>query len=139
MSCARLSLVLVAALASACGSMSPAAPDSAYKGNWSGTTSHGMALAFTVSADQKITSITVGYSFNGCTGSKTFSGLLVPIAVRQDTGHAGFEFQSGPLDQANFTGVSGTFDSTTSAAGLTAFGNYDGCANGLASWSATRQ
>lgn len=128
----------LAAVAGACGGSSPA-PSSSYRGEWVGTTSHGAAIRFTVSADQRVTALSVGYSFNGCSGTKTFPDLSLPIAPNPiQPGLARFEFNSGPIEQPNYTGVTGTFASTTSAEGLMAFGNYDGCRNGLASWSASK-
>lgn len=138
----RLALqwVLCCALAAnACGGGSSPAPSSGYRGEWVGTTSHGAAIRFTVSADQRVTALSVGYSFNGCSGTKTFPGLSLPIAPNPiQPGLARFEFNSGPREQPNYTGVTGTFASNNIAEGLMAFGNYDGCNNGLASWSASK-
>ena len=61
------------AVMSAC---SPTTPSSAaLDGQWTGTTSQGTPITFTVSSDQKVTAISVGYSFNGCSGVQTFSNL----------------------------------------------------------------
>ena len=133
-----MSIMVVLLLCIGCGGTGPTAPASAYAGTWTGTTSQGASISFTVSADQKVTSIVIGYAFNGCTGTKTFSGLSLDVAVHPASAGVGFAFQSGPQDQPNFTSVTGTFDSTSSAAGLAAFGSYDNCLNGLASWSATK-
>src|SRR5438046_1264923 len=66
------------ALMCACG---PTTPSSAtLDGQWSGTTSQGTPITFTVSSDQKVTDITVGYSFNGCSGVQTFSNLNLETA-----------------------------------------------------------
>jgi hypothetical protein len=127
-------------LAASCGGSTPSAPGSGYRGEWTGTTSQGTAISFTVSAEQKMTAIVVGYSFNGCSGTKTFPGISLPIAVNpQQPGLPGFEFNSGPRDQPNYVGVMGTFATTDTAAGLVVFGNYESCNNGLASWSAVKR
>lgn len=130
----------LAGVVSACGGTPSPSPTSPYRGEWSGMTSHGAAISFSVSADQKVTAISVGYSFNGCSGTKTFPGLSLPIAPNPiQPGLPAFEFNSGPREQPNYTGVTGTFAATDTAAGLMAFGNYDGCNNGLASWSAAKR
>src|SRR5688572_4678534 len=47
-------------------------------GEWKGTTSQGRPITFTVSQDEKVTSITVGYEFNDCSGTREFFELSVP-------------------------------------------------------------
>jgi hypothetical protein len=47
-------------------------------GEWAGTTSQGMPISFSVSPNETVTAITVGYDFNGCSGSHTFTDLNVP-------------------------------------------------------------
>ena len=49
-------------------------------GEWRGTTSQGMPIALTVSADERVTTITLGYDFDGCAGSHTFSDVNVATA-----------------------------------------------------------
>ena len=73
-------LAIACALACACGGDSPTAPSAEpdYNGQWSGTTLQGRPVAFTVSSNH-VTAITVGYSFGGCSGSKTFANLNVEI------------------------------------------------------------
>ena len=66
------------ALMSACGPTTPSS--AALDGQWSGTTSQGTSITFTVSSDQKVTAITVGYRFNGCSGVQTFSNLSLETA-----------------------------------------------------------
>src|SRR5688572_11814170 len=68
-------------LLSACGG-SPSSPSSLSLsvGQWTGTTEQGTPITFTVSADEILTTITVGYRFNGCSGTQTFSNLTVATA-----------------------------------------------------------
>ena len=74
------SSILTCAVLSGCGSSVPTTPtESRFTGAWAGTTFQGRPIAFTVSAEQRITSITVDYAMNGCTGSKTLSDLTVSI------------------------------------------------------------
>src|SRR5687767_14689461 len=69
-------VLLACVLSSACNSpTSPSTAAPTLAGQWNGTTSQGMPISFTVSSDEKVTSITIGHSFNGCSGSETFSGL----------------------------------------------------------------
>jgi hypothetical protein len=114
---------------------------SATTGQWKGTTSQGKPLTFTVSLDQKVTAITVGYSFNGCSGLNTFSNLNLDIGNGPNpatTLGPGFGFGSGPPDGPNYTQVYGSFSSNTTATGSVIFGSYPGCGNWGEIWTATR-
>ena len=50
-------------------------------GSWSGTTFQGQPLSFTVSPGLKVTAVSIGYVFPGCSGVDVFSDLDVPIVV----------------------------------------------------------
>ena len=56
-----------AVLASGCGD-SPTSPSasSLSVGQWSGSTAQGTPISFTVSSDEVLTAIAVGYSLNSC-------------------------------------------------------------------------
>ena len=120
-----------------------------YDGVWNGTTSQGRSITVIVSSDQKVTSITVEYNFNGCSGSKTFSNLSLTIAKSQPPpgnpqapgpfDNPGFGFGSGAPDGADFTQVSGAFTSGQTATGSVVFGSYSGCGNGGAIWTASKR
>lgn len=147
-----LALVASCTLVSACNGPtkpSPAAPSLAV-GEWRGTTSQGMPIVFTVSSDEKVTTITIGYSFNGCSGAQTFSGLdlrtapdvtCIPgpcsgaISSYRAFGYA----SSGPIDGPR-TAVNGLFVAASRAEGQAGFFNYPGCgtASGVG-WTATRR
>lgn len=134
-------------LASACSS-NPSGPTSApgvmanYQGEWNGTTSQGMRISFTVS-DQKVTTISVGYNFNGCNGTNSFPNLNLAIGYPPNPTSPypgpGFGFGSGAPDGPNYTQVYGTFSSGTAATGSMIFGGYSGCGNSLGIWSATKK
>lgn len=63
----RLLAVAMCALVIACDNdTSPSGPVIA--GQWIGTTSQGTPIGFAVSPDEKVTTITVGHNFNGCSG-----------------------------------------------------------------------
>ncbi len=140
-------LVLLTGGMSGCGrstASSPATPAGGaprYDGQWKGTTSQGGPITFTVSLDQKVTAITVGYSFNGCSGLNTFSNLNLDIGNTPNpatTLGPGFGFGSGPPDGPNYMQVYGSFSSSTTATGSVVFGGYPGCGNAVGIWSATK-
>lgn len=145
-------IVLVSALCalmSACGGSgrSPTPPSSPalprHDGQWSGTTSQGRPITFTVSLDQKVTAISVGYSFNGCVGSSSFSDLNVSIVNISPTPPAGpddygFGYSSGQNQELNYTLITAFFNAKTTATGTVIFSGYAGCGNAAVIWSATR-
>lgn len=150
---ANVLVLIIALLAStSCGAASPAAPSiperSGYTGEWSGATQQGAAMSFTVSAEQKVTGITITYNLNGCSGARTFSGLSLGIDTSSrppnspSTGpfdNPRFGYTSGAFDQPNFISVSGAFTSTETATGVTGFIDFFGCGNGVANWNAIRR
>jgi hypothetical protein len=141
-------LVLLTGGLSGCGTSTASSPTTTtgsaprYDGQWKGTTSQGRPITFTVSSDQKVTAITVGYSFNGCSGLNTFSNLNLDIGSPPNpaavTLGPGFGFGSGPPDGPNYTQVYGSFTSNTTATGSVVFGGYPGCGNSGEFWMATR-
>src|SRR5713101_2725466 len=64
----RFPVIFLCALAGACGSGTAPTP-AGYAGQWIGTTAQGRSIAFTISADEAVTTITVAHDFNGCSGS----------------------------------------------------------------------
>jgi hypothetical protein len=140
----RLVTMVWCVVMSACGSSSPTTPSSpGYDGQWSGTTSQGRPITFSISSEQKVTAITVGYSFNGCSGVNTFSNLNLDIGSppnpRAPSTGPGFGYGSGPPDGPNYTQVYGSFSSTTMATGSVIFGGYPGCGNAGGFWTATKR
>jgi hypothetical protein len=148
----RVLAIVVCAAMSACGSSGsgPTGPSAtSYTGQWIGTTAHGTPITFTVSPDEKVTDITLGYSFNGCSGSHTFSNLNLETAPSVTcipgpcppvvSSYRSFNYSTGPIDGPS-TIVIGLFPSVTRAEGLVGFRNYPGCgsATGIA-WIATRR
>lgn len=135
------------ALMSAC---SPTTPSSAaLDGQWSGTTSQGTPITFTVSSDQKVTAITVGYSFNGCSGVQTFSNLNLETAPMVTcipgpcsstvSSFRAFSYSAGSID-GPFTTVNGRFTLLTMAEGQVGFRDYPGCGTAARiAWTATKR
>ena len=141
-------IVITCALMNGCGNgtITPAIPSAVggYDGEWSGTTSQGRMIAFTVSTDRKVTTITAGYNFNGCSGMKTFANLnlaigTTPFPTTPAALDPGFGYGSGAPDGPNYTQVYGNFTSSTTASGSLVFGDYTGCGSGGGIWSATKR
>jgi hypothetical protein len=117
-------------------------------GEWNGTTSQGMPIAFSVSEDEMVTTITLGHRFNGCSGSETFSDLNVrsapdltcipgPCSGRLASYRA-FGFADGPSSGPR-TQINGLFLPGDRAQGQASFFDYHGCGNATVEWSATRR
>ena len=118
-------------------------------GEWTGTTSQGTPIAFTVSPDEKVTTITLGYDFNGCAGSNTFSNLSVPTAPDVTcipgpcsgalSSYRAFGYTAGSVS-GPMTQVNGVFLPRNEAKGQATFRNYAGCGDLITTeWTATRR
>lgn len=143
-----LIFILGTCAAAACGGgnvTGPSEPGISFTGEWSGTTPQGASIAFSVSANQTVTSITVGYRFNGCSGTNTFSNLSLDIGQsgfppRVPTqSNPGFGYGSGSPEAPNYTQVLGTFTSGQTATGSVTFLNFTNCGNAVTNWSATKR
>jgi|SRR5688572_10568344 len=133
---------------SACSSGSVTAPgglERSYTGEWTGATSQGTNITFSVSAPNVVTSITIGHNFTGCRDTQTFSSLSLGIGESGLPGrvltpsNSGFGFGSGSPEAPNFVQVTGQFTSSQSANGTVTFLNFEKCGNAVAQWSATRR
>ena len=138
-------------LASACsGPTNPSTNSSNPVGQWTGTTAQGAPIAFTVSADEKVTALTIGYSFNGCSGSQTFSNLNLPTAPDVTcipgpcsgtiSSYRAFNYSDGQRGTGPSTTINGLFLPGNLAQGQATFLDYPGCgtASGV-TWSAARR
>lgn len=144
-----LAMVALLSVSSSCGDSTPTSPSNVgYAGQWSGTMLPAGSVSFTVSPEQRVTSITVSYSLSGCSGSTTFDGLALEIATplrppgSPSVGpfdNPGFGYASGTPEGPNFISLSGAFTSTDTATGVTIYTDFRGCGNGLAIWNATRR
>jgi hypothetical protein len=141
----------VAVLASGCGNgpTSPS-PSSLSVGQWSGATAQGTPITFSVSTDEILTMIAVGYNFNGCAGTQTFSNLNVPTAPDVTcipgpcSGSIGtyraFAYSSGSRGTGPNTSFNGLFLPGGRAQGLVSFTDYPGCGTAAGvEWTATRR
>jgi len=138
-------------LASACSS-GPASPsDSSLSvGQWSGTTAQGASIAFTVSSNEVLTKIAVGYAFNGCSGTQTFADLNVPTAPDVTcipgpcsgtvSTYRAFAYTSRSVGTEPSTTVNGLFLPGGRAQGLLSFRDFPGCGTAAGvEWTATRR
>jgi hypothetical protein len=145
-------------LTSACSPLSPltgappplAGASSSTVGEWSGTTSQGMPIAFSVSPDERVTTIALGYAFDDCSGSHTFSDLDVSTVPNvtcipgpcsgtlmsyRAFGYVNGSFGSGPVTQVN-----GLFLPRNEARGQVTFFDYPGCgATTAVEWTAAKR
>jgi hypothetical protein len=143
-----LSIGLCAAL-SACGGDSPTTPSSAtgFSGQWSGTTFQGRPITFTV-VSRRVTAVTFGYNYNGCSGTKAFSSLDVEIQdapAQTPPPPAGipppialFGSTLGPATDTNNISIIGWFESTTRARGTILLVDPT-CGESLALWDAAKR
>ena len=147
----RVLAIVTWAWASACsGPTSPSTSSSLTTGQWAGTTAQGTPIAFTVSSDEKVTALTIGYSFNGCSGSQTFSNLNLPTAPDvicipgpcsgTISSYRAFNYSDGARGTGPITTVNGLFLPGNQAQGQVTFLDYPGCgtAPGV-TWSAARR
>lgn len=109
-----------------------------------------MPIAFTVSAEERVTFITFGYRFNGCTGSKTYSNLsleTVPQVIcvpgpcdDRLSSFRRFNYGEGHLLEGPSTTINGLFIvNGVRAEGAINFRNYPDCGTAIVGWAASRQ
>lgn len=143
-----LSVTTLCAVAACGGPASPSAMG--YAGQWAGTTAQGRSIAFTISSSERVTSITVGHDFNGCSGSQGFSDLSLNIAPNvqcipgpcppSTTSFRGFGYASGSPFEGPSTDVNALFLSMTRAEGSINLRNFPGCGSAIGvAWSATKR
>jgi hypothetical protein len=151
------SRIVIAVVVTACGAgptvptaPTPSMPSSDYAGLWSGTTAQGTPVTFTISTDEKVTTISIAHSFDGCSESRTFSGLTLPILRDVQCARLLCTPTASPLPQFVLTRGNvghepsiqfvGLFPSTTQAEGFINLRDYPGCADALVvRWNATRR
>ena len=125
-----------------CDHASATAPSTGYAGEWSGTTSQNQPIAFTVSTDQRVVSISISYDFSGCSGTETFANLSLTIAKLDPPGtppydNPGFGYAGQPGDGSG-TVLLGAFTSNQTATGMVTFVSFPNCKASGAMWNATK-
>ena len=131
-------VTIAGVVAAGCGGgPSSPTPASLSTGQWSGTTAQGAAISFTVSPDETLTSLAVGYSFNGCSGIQTFSNLNV--STKPDitcipgpcsgtvSSYRQFAYTSGRAATEPSTTIIGLFLAGNRAEGQVSFRDFPGC------------
>lgn len=145
-------------LAAACGGSSSSAPgtgptpSAGFAGQWTGTTGQGQPLTFTVSSDEKVTAISVGYSFNGCSGAHESSNLSLEIKPQvicipapcppAVTSSRLLNYDDGNPFQGQYTSVNGVLVEALglfTGEGSVTFRNYPSCGTTRTSWTARRR
>ena len=114
-----------------------------------GTTTQGAPITFTVSSDGSLTTIVIGYSFNGCSGVRTFANLNVPTAPNVIcipgpcsntlSTYRAFSYSSGSVGTGPTTSINGLFLPLDQAQGQASFQDFPGCGTAGAEWTATRR
>ena len=108
-----------------------------FSGAWQGTTSQGRPIAFTVSADLRITNVTLDYAFAGCSGRLTIPAD-VPLLNTSATAAAVVMYTpNGPAGPSRTT-VRFLFPTIASANGTVEFVDYSTCGSTSANWTATK-
>ena len=139
---------LVCVALSGCGdTSSPTAPSptTSFNGQWSGTTSQGQPISFTVASD-RVTTITVGYNYGGCSGSRTTPDLSLEIVDFRNRPGAvppdpyGFSALLGPYSESDNTQITAFFRSPAerSGHGIVLFVRPV-CGETIALWTATKR
>ena len=147
-----LPAIVSGVLAAACGRVSTAPSTSASLsvGQWSGTTAQGAAITFVVSADEILTTISVGYNFNGCSGTQVFSNLNVSTAPDITcipgpcsgaiSSYRSLAYSTGARGSGPTTTLNGLFLPGGRAQGVVTFRDYPGCGTAASvEWMATRR
>jgi len=109
-----------------------------FSGNWSGTTSQGRAIGFTVTPDLRVTGVTVEYAFGGCSATVDIPGAA-PLFNTSATADAVISYVPSGLNGPNRIVVNFLFPSITNANGTIQFINVSTCGNANATWTATKR
>lgn|GEM_PF-1128655 len=125
------------------------APPSLSTGEWVGLTSQGQLIAFTVSPDEKVTRIEVGYDFADCFGTLSFEDLDVPTNPNVTCipgpcsgtllSYRAFGYSDIVRIGNASTQINGLFLPRNQARGQVIFRDFGGCGSATAQWTATRR
>jgi hypothetical protein len=118
-------------------------------GSWEGTTSQGKPIAFTVSPDERVISITLGYDFADCSGTHSFDGINLPTVSdlhcipgpcpASAASYRSFSFVDGSVPSGPYTQINGVFLPRNQAKGQVVLANYPNCGTATTQWTATRR
>lgn len=119
-------------------------------GEWRGSTSQGTPIHFTVAPNETVVAITIGYDFNGCTGSHTFDDVSIRTAPDVHcipgpcsgtvASYRAFAYSAGPLSGGARLQINGIFLPGDRAQGQVSFFDYPSCGSAPGvTWTATRR
>jgi hypothetical protein len=140
---------LVCVALSGCGDgANPNAPSPAtnsFNCQWTGTTSQGQPISFTVASD-RVTTVSVGYNYGGCSGTTTASNLNLEIVdlrtrVSQPLPEPySFGGLVGPYSESDNTQITAFFSSPAerSGHGIILFVR-PACGETIALWNTTKR
>lgn len=106
-------------------------------GDWTGRTSEGRAIAFTVSRNQRIVAVTLEYAHGGCSGTVIIPAN-VPLFYTADQAAATVVSSSNGQPGPGPIAVRFLFLSTRNASGTATFPNDPACRGTSATWTAAR-
>lgn len=109
-----------------------------FSGNWTGQTSQGRSISFTVSSGQLITTVSVEFAFGTCSGGTTFS-TNAPLLNTAGTADAVVTNTPAGATGTGRTVVHFLFPSVTTANGTVDFVDFANCGNSSATWTATKR
>ena len=117
-------------------------------GEWRGTTTQGMPIEFTVSREETLTALTLGYKFMDCMGTLHFVEINVPTAPNVNcipgpcrgtlNSYRAFSFVDGSPAGGSYLQVNGLFLPRAQAQGQAIFSGIDDCGEATVQWSAAR-
>lgn len=130
------------AAAIACDAMRPSPPAANLSGEWIGSVgpSGDTPMSFTVSREQRVTSLTIEHTLDRCKVTAAFTNLQLTIETHYFGSRSelpGFFLGSAP--PPNMIEVRGEFRTKTHANGSVSFVNYGGCGSGATTWRALRR
>ena len=108
-----------------------------FSGDWSGTTSQNQPITFTVSGDLRVTTITLGYNFGGCSGTLTMPADAPLLNTTATASAAVIYTPQGATGPGRAT-VRFVFTSIASANGTIEFADFPTCGSATANWTATK-
>jgi hypothetical protein len=119
-------------------------------GEWSGTTSQGTPIRFTVSPTESVVAISVEYNFNGCSGTHTADDVSVPTTPDLHcipgpcsgtlASYRAFAYSVGSDPGEPRMQINGIFLPGGRAQGQIGFFDYPACGSATGvTWTATRR
>lgn len=147
--CRRIARAILMALVvcswTACGADKVSTTPTGYAGEWTGTTTQGTTISFSVSPTDTVTAITFDYNdvVSHCAGTVTLRSLALPIVTPEPLqpppfGQPGFSYQTQAADGTRAIQIEAHFPDHRTASGQFLLFKYDdACMVTGGNWSAT--